>query len=114
LPFADVARDFRMIATNLEPVIISYDNVARRLIDELGKAERPAAVARRLQPYIVNVPPDPFCRLQRTGRAVPIQELRFADQFMVLTDEARRQLYNEDVGLDWSEATLQEAEASLV
>jgi CRISPR-associated endonuclease/helicase Cas3 len=113
IPFADVARDFRMIDSAMEPVIIPYDDKARQLLAELETAERPGGLARKLQPYIVNVPRDAFAKLRGVGRVVPVQEYRFQDQFMRLTDEARQELYRDDLGFDWSDATFRSVEKSI-
>lgn len=123
LPFADVARDFRMIETAMEPVIVPWcpagaRNVALEAIEQLKAPNLPAqeirAVARRLQPYIVNVPRGPFADLRKVGRIVPINEYRFQDQFMQLTEEARQELYNGDVGLDWSDPTFRKIGSGIV
>jgi CRISPR-associated endonuclease/helicase Cas3 len=117
LPFADIAHDFRMIDTAMEPVIIPWDgdDNARELITQMKdpKLERPGAIARKLQPYIVNVPSGPLAELRRIGRVVPVQEPRFGDQFMVLTDEARCELYCNAIGFDWSDATFRKVESGL-
>jgi CRISPR-associated endonuclease/helicase Cas3 len=113
LPFADIARDFQMIEGGMEPVIIPYDDEAKRLLAELETAERPGSIARKLQPYIVNVPRAPFAELRRIERAVPVQEYRFGDQFVQLTEEARQELYKEDLGFDWSEATFRRIESGI-
>jgi len=107
LPLASVAGAFRMIETAMEPVIIPYDEEGRRLLAELAKAERPGRLARKLQPYIVNVPRSAFERLRAIGKVKAVQEDRFEDEFMALTEEARNQLYSEDVGFDWSDPTFQ-------
>ena len=114
LPFADIARDFQMIEGGMEPVIIPYNDTARRLLAELAEAERPGRLARKLQPYIVNVPRGPFQELQRIGRVVPVQKYRFQGQFMRLTDEARQEVYKEDLGLDWNDPTFRKIESGIV
>jgi CRISPR-associated endonuclease/helicase Cas3 len=116
LPFADVARAFRMIDTAMEPVIIPWDDNARDLIAQLEdpKLERPGPIARKLQPYIVNVPRGAFAELRRIGRVVPIHEYRFKDQFMRLSDEAREELYKHDLGFDWSDPTFRKVESGIV
>jgi CRISPR-associated endonuclease/helicase Cas3 len=113
LPFADIARDFRMIEQAMEPVIIPWDDNARCLIKELEAAERPSAIARKLQPYIVNVPRGPFAELQQVGRVVPVNKYRFEDQFMQLTEEARPELYKDDLGFDWSDPMFRCVEKSM-
>jgi CRISPR-associated endonuclease/helicase Cas3 len=111
LPFADVARAFRIIESAMEPVIIPYDDKARRLIGELAKAERPGPLARKLQPYIVNVPPKAFFELRRIGGIQPVSEPRFGEQFCVLKV---RDLYSDDLGLDWNDPTFRSAESNIV
>lgn len=107
LPFVDIAHDFQMIEGGMEPVIIPYDDDARHLLALLEQVERPGAIARKLQPYIVNVPRSAFAALRQVGRMGPVQEYRFKDQFMRLTDEARGEIYSDDLGLDWSDPTFQ-------
>jgi CRISPR-associated endonuclease/helicase Cas3 len=113
LPFVDIAQDFRMIDQAMEPVIVPWDDDADRLIKELETAKSPGAITRELQPYTVNVPRSPFVELQRVGRIVPVNEHRFQDQFMQLTKEARDELYKDDLGFDWSEATFRRIESNI-
>ncbi len=113
IPFADIARDFQMIEGGMEPVIIPYDDEARDLLGKLETAERPGALVRKLQRYIVNVPRAASAELRRVGRVVPVQEHRFADQFLQLTEEGRRELYSEDLGLDWSDASFRKVESGI-
>ena len=95
----------------MEPVIIPYDDSARRLLAELEAAtKRPGQLARRLQPYIVNVPRRAFAELRRLARVTPVQEYRFQDQFMRLTEEARAELYRDELGFDWNDPTYRSAE----
>jgi CRISPR-associated endonuclease/helicase Cas3 len=110
LPFADVARDFRIIESAMEPVIIPYDDDARRRIAELARAERPGPIARNLQPYIVNVPPKAFFELRRIESIQPVNAPRFEDQFCVLEVS---DLYSDDLGLDWSDPTFRSAESNI-
>jgi CRISPR-associated endonuclease/helicase Cas3 len=111
IPFADIASDFQFIEGGMEPVIIPYDDSARRLLAELEAAtKRPGQLARRLQPYIVNVPRRAFAELRRLARVTPVQEYRFQDQFMRLTEEARAELYRDELGFDWNDPTYRSAE----
>lgn len=111
LPLADVAGAFRLIETAMEPVIIPYDEEVRRLLEELAEAERPGNLARKLQPYVVNVPRNAFAELRQIGRVKPVQEQRFQGQFMALTEDARIYLYSEDVGFNWTDPTFQKVES---
>lgn len=117
LPFADVARAFRMIDDVMEPILIPYDDEARQCLDRLADPALPGdeigRTARRLQPYIVNVPRSAFARLDQAGRLQPVNPHRFERQFMRLTDEASASIYDDRLGLDWSDETFRKAEANV-
>ena len=112
-PFETVAQRFRLIETPMVPVIVRYggvngsDTTAARLVDALRFAERPGRHARELQPFVVQVPPNARRSLLAAGAAELVQESRFADQFVVLTN---MDLYNTDVGLTWDDPTFRTAE----
>lgn len=96
--FRSVAESFRMIEEGMAPVIVPRDAPSRAAVDALPHAERTGGLARRLQPYVVQVPPRARQALLEFGR------VRFVDaamQFAVLTDES---LYGEDTGLVWEAA----------
>lgn len=105
IPFAGIAQQFRMIESEMEPVIIPFDDVARAALAELEGTEQVRAVARRLQPYMVNVPRGAFAALRQAARIAPVDEHRLGEQFMRLTDEAFNSLYDDDIGFDWSDPT---------
>jgi len=105
IPFARIAQQFRMIESEMEPVIIPFDDVARAALAELEGTEHVSGVARRLQPYMVNVPRGAFAALRQAGRVEPVDERRLGEQFMRLTDEAFDSLYDDDIGFDWSDPT---------
>ena len=100
--FRSVAEDFRMIESGMLPVIVPFDGKARRKIRQLRLRRIPSgALARALQPYVVQVPPKDRARLLESGRAVfEASDLR-GDQFAVLQDE---RLYDRDLGLIWEDA----------
>jgi CRISPR-associated endonuclease/helicase Cas3 len=106
--YRDVAEKFRMIESGMVPVIIPRDDEARKAIDKLSIPQIPSgALARDLQPYIVQVPPRARDRLIACGRvAFAAPKLRL-DQFAVLTDH---QLYRDDTGLLWEDAEYLSAE----
>jgi CRISPR-associated endonuclease/helicase Cas3 len=117
-PFADTAQQYRLIESVMEPLIVSWDDKARAAINALGDPDLPSAgvraAARRLQPYIVNVPRDPFDRLRRSGRVEAINLHRFDEQFLRLGDEARANIYSEALGLDWGDTSFRTAESNLI
>lgn len=97
--YRSVAEAFKMIESGLAPVIIPYDAAAEEAVKELGIAHiSSGALARKLQPFIVQVPPKARELLIRNGDvAFAHPEIR-ADQFAVLKNN---NLYRNDLGLLW-------------
>jgi CRISPR-associated endonuclease/helicase Cas3 len=118
LPFVDIANAYRLIESEMEPVIVPWDDKARTALTELADPgivpENIRGVARKLQPYIVNIPKDSFARLTQAGRISPVNAIRFEDQFMRLSDEARQNIYTEAFGIDWSDTTFRRSEENLL
>lgn len=113
IPFETVARNFRLIETAMVPIIVpnplggAEAPEASGLIRELERGERPGWIARRLQPYTVQIPPSVRNRLLAAGAARIVAEERFEQQFVVLTNT---DLYSPDVGLAWDDPTFRRAE----
>ena len=63
------------------PVLIPFDDEARGLLKDLETTERVGEIARRLQPYVVQVPPGQFARLCAAGVVQPVAPERFGEQF---------------------------------
>ncbi len=106
--YRTVAEKFRMIESGMVPVIVPDDDKARELIEKLSIPQIPSgAIARDLQPYIVQVPPRARERLIACGRPMFAAPKLRLDQFAVLTDI---QLYRQDVGLLWEDADYLSAE----
>lgn len=116
-PFATVADDFRMIETGMVPIIVPYrgamdDNeTAERSLRDLEHIERPGAIARKLQPYIVQVPPRVRYKLLDAGAVGFVREQDFGEQFAMLKNAA---LYRPDIGLTWDDPAFLEAEGLIV
>ena len=55
--FREVGESFRLIQSELLPVIVDQEEEARKALQELTHTERSGGVARRLQPYVVQVHP---------------------------------------------------------
>jgi CRISPR-associated endonuclease/helicase Cas3 len=100
LPMETVARKFRMIDDSMVPVLIPWDDKAKDEIRALRFADKVGGIARRLQRYLVNIPPRDRAELINRRAADVIQSDRFGEQFVVLTDA---DLYQEAVGLDLSD-----------
>lgn len=104
-PFADVAEAFRMIDSPLVPVIVPWHppgeaDVVATLLGRLPFVSGAGGIVRDLQPYLVQVPPKARARLIAAGAADIVEAQTYGDQFVVLTN---RDLYSEDVGLDWDD-----------
>lgn len=110
-PFESVARLFKIIEDGMKPVLIPFDGDAKRLIGELKDADDVGQIARKLQPYIVNVPPRAFLALRQAGAVQPVNEPRFGEQFCVLVS---KELYRDDVGLLWDDPTFLDIESTII
>lgn len=91
-PFRAIAETFGFIRDGMRPVVIPYDDNARKAIDSLDYVDRPGALSRRLQKYTVSLHPREWNALAESGAV----EMR-GDTFPVLIEEG---LYSEDVGLN--------------
>lgn len=98
LPFETLASKFRMIDSLQLPVIIPFDEEARGALRELEFAEGCGGIARRLQPYVVQVPRKGYDALLKAGAIQPVASERFGEQFMQLVNP---DLYHEHFGLHW-------------
>ncbi|ALK09983.1 CRISPR-associated helicase/endonuclease Cas3 [Blastochloris viridis] len=96
--YRTVGDNFRLIESGLAPVIIAVEDDATHALDGLrGGWLTPGAAARKLQTFLVQVPPRDRARLINDG------EVEFADaerQFAVLRNEG---LYTVEEGLVWEE-----------
>lgn len=91
-PFRAVSEKFWLIEQNTRPVIVPYDEAARKLVDRLRYAESLGGIARKLQRYTVQVYGPEWKALNDAGALAPARE-----GFDVLV---RGELYSEDAGLD--------------
>ena len=116
-PFETIARQFRLIETDMVPIIVPYagcedrSDTVRRLISKLQWAERPGGIARALQPYLVSVPRRIRDFLVATQAARILREEDFAEQFVEL---ANTDLYRNDVGLTWEDPLFRRAESLIL
>jgi CRISPR-associated endonuclease/helicase Cas3 len=117
LPFADIANAYKLIETVMEPVIVPWDATARQALAELADPGLPAenirAVARKLQPYIVNIPKPALHELQQLNLIAAVNPHRFEEQFMRLSPNVPKDIYTEDFGIDWSNPTFRRAEENM-
>ena len=116
-PFETISREFRLIETPMVPVIVPYrgadgdDRTADDLISRLEHIERPGYLARLLQPYTVPVPPRGRRALLAARAARVVRPADFGEQFVVLDNY---DLYSEDTGLSWADATFLASEGLVV
>jgi len=105
-PFREIAEDFRVIDSDMDSLIIAYDERARNLIRELRHTDFPAGTARKLQRYTVQI----YRRTLGTLKAAGVVET-LADRFHVLTNDC---LYDGDLGLCPEDPTFRNPEADIV
>ncbi|WP_137895402.1 CRISPR-associated endonuclease Cas3'' [Ramlibacter sp. 2FC] len=98
LPMETLATKFRMIDSMQMPVIVPYDDTARKALEELRYAEGSVGIARRLQPYLVQLPRQGFGALRSAGAVQPVAPEKWGEQFMELM---HIDLYDSRLGLHW-------------
>lgn len=108
-PFQNIADDFRMIESFMQPVFIKYDHEATALLKELESTDEVSSVLRKLQPYIVQIPQSGFDSLQMARVIQNIAPQRFEDQFWELVN---MDIYNSESGISWAEPNFMKAENS--
>ena len=107
LPMETLAAQFRLIDNVQMPVIVPYDKEARVALRELAFAQRCGAIARRLQPYLVQVPQQGLNALLQAQAVQPVAPEKWGNQFMVLMNE---DLYDCGFGLSWDNPSFVEIE----
>jgi CRISPR-associated endonuclease/helicase Cas3 len=110
--YRSVAEAFRMIESDMAPVIIARDPAARSAVAKLSVPQiPPGLIARELQSYLVQIPPKARRLLLDNGHVrFAAAELR-GDQFAVLQTES---FYEPDKGLIWENADYLGMEQSVV
>jgi len=112
-PFADIGQAFRIIDSAMVPVIVPFEPARGHLAPLLRDLEfvpLPGGIARRLQPYLVQIPPAARRKLIEAHAAEVIRPKDFGDQFVRLVNE---DLYHPDIGLDWDDPTFRQPESSI-
>ena len=95
-----VAEKYRIIESGMAPVIVVGDERARKVVEKLGISDMPSgALARDLQPYVVQTPPQARVRLMACGHVSFLAERERGDQFAALAEGSG--LYKREVGLAW-------------
>ena len=112
-PFQDIARDFRMIDSNMLPVIVPFDDVAKdnlELLRHLPENMSVGKIAQKLQRYVVQVPERAFVQLLKLGAVAVIAPEKFGNQFNELVAQS---LYSSIAGLNFSDPVGMRAESSV-
>jgi len=105
-PFRYIAEEYKIIENVMDAVIISWNDTAKRIIQELRYSDFPASAARKAQRFTVQVPRRVLAHLLSVGSVE-----RIHDQFNVLINE---DIYKNDVGLCPEDPTFHEIENLIV
>jgi CRISPR-associated endonuclease/helicase Cas3 len=111
--FADIAAAFRIIDDVQAPVIVPYGPAAEEideLVNDLQFVKTPGAIARKLQPYVVQIPRRERQRLIEAGAAEFIRPKEFGDQFVLLNN---KELYDQQDGLNWDDPSYRSVEGGI-
>jgi len=111
LPMETLATKFRMIDSVHMPVIVPYDKEATDLIERLRHAEKSGGLARKLQPYLVQLPRQGYDALRNAGAVQPVALSKWGEQFMVL---ANTEIYSDRFGLSWDAPTFLRSETLVI
>jgi len=102
--YRTVGEKFRMIESGLLPVIVPGDVAAKKAVADLDNPDIPSGkLARRLQGYIVQVPPKARAILMANRHVALKAEHIRGDQFAVLQAP---HLYTKETGLIWEDGSL--------
>ena len=112
LPLETLAAKFRVIESAMRPVIVSFDPDTGGLDSfvegVLRDLEFAPGAARKLQPFIVQLPQKAYDALWRAKAIEPVAPDRYGDQFVQLVN---RDLYYVRFGLRWENPTFHHAES---
>lgn len=106
-PFQKIAREFRMIESHMQPLIIPFDAEAEALIERLRHADSIGGILRQLQPYTVQVPESAMRALFKGGLIEAINGEKFGKQFYSLIGLG---LYDDVAGFSWDDVAFLRAE----
>ena len=110
-PFQNIAKAFRMIDSPMLPIIVPFDDVAKKSLHSLRELPEHMSVgkiAQKLQRYVVQVPEKSFVKLLKLGAIAAIAPERFGGQFYELVATS---LYSCIAGLNFSDPAALTAES---
>ena len=105
-PFRTVSEHFRFIRDDMKPVVIPFNDDARRLIKVMDYLDYPTTLSRKLQRFTVSIYPNDWNQLLSSGSI----EIR-AGMFPVLVNEM---LYKDDLGLCTGDVSSPDPESLVV
>lgn len=111
LPMETLATQFHLIDNVQVPVIVPYDADALEAIDDLQFAKGSVGLARKLQPYVVQLPRYGFDALYKAGAVIPIAPQTWGNQFMKL---ANPDIYSSHHGLSWDDPTFMKTSSAII
>jgi CRISPR-associated endonuclease/helicase Cas3 len=113
--FENMAKDMKLVESYQRPIIIQWDFDAKKLIRQLEFSDMVGGVARKLQPYTVQIPELGFKALLSAGVVRCIAPDKFGNQFWILDGgNLNENLYQEDSGLSWDNPSFLEAEKTII
>ncbi|MCW5651668.1 MAG: CRISPR-associated endonuclease Cas3'' [Ramlibacter sp.] len=99
LPMETLATKFRMIDDTQMALIIPFDDTARKALNELRFADGCVGLARKLQPYSVQIPKAVLTLLRQAGAVQPVEPEKWGEQFLALVNT---DIYTNSTGLTWA------------
>lgn len=110
--YRTVAQKYRMIESEMVPVIIARDEKAKAAVERLALENIPSgAIARELQTFIVQVPAKARAKLTANGHVSFERPEMRGDQFAVLRTDS---LYTDELGLLWEDADYLASEVEII
>lgn len=112
-PFQNIARDFRMIDSNMLPIIVPFDEVVAKNLELLRNLPENMSVStptKKLQRYVVQVPEKAFAQLLKLGAIEAVAPEKFGNQFYELVAQS---LYCRTAGFNLTDLTAMSAESSV-
>jgi CRISPR-associated endonuclease/helicase Cas3 len=115
LPLETLAANFRVIQTTMRPIIVPFEPGSSRRIDTVAEAlDRLAfapSAARKLQPYLVQVPQRAYDALRQVHAIQFVAQERYGEQFVQLVNA---DLYDARHGLHWDNPQFVDAERLVI
>lgn len=109
MPMETITASFQMMPDSMRQIIIPFDASGKEIpevVSALSDLAYAPGAARKLQPYIVQLPKKAYDALWQ-GRAINNVDTSFGGQFIVLSNS---RLYHKDYGLHWVNPQFIEAE----